>query len=158
VQQQLEMPRARRDHLLQAVAEGGQPHPIALPLREPGEGRDEHARVRELVDRTARIVHGPRHVEREEHAGVGVGLVLLDVEAVGARVRLPVDAAEVIARLVLPMLREVETEPLLRGPVQSVHEPVHDRAREERQVGDAREERGIKEGLRGSQLRMEAEG
>jgi hypothetical protein len=46
------------------------------------------------------------------------------------------------------MLGKVEREPFPRGTVHSVQKTVHDRPRQERQVGDPREKRGIEEGGR----------
>ena len=148
VQQQLQMTHRRRHDIDQLFLECGQPDAIALRLRQPGQRRHEKARVVELGDGATAEVHGPRRIEREDHAGVGVGVVLLDVEAVGTSVHTPVDAAQVVTRLVRPMLREVQRRSLAQRPVLAVHEAVHHRARQQREIGNARQHGGVEKGRR----------
>ena len=63
-----------------------------------------------------------------------------------AAIEPPVDPPQVVARLVGAMLGEIQRSPRAHGAVLPVHEPVHHGAGEQRQVGDARQQRGIEEG------------
>ena len=76
---------------------------------------------------------------------VRVGFVFLQVVAIGARVQLPVDAADVVAGHVAAMLGEIHRRAEVRRPVQPVDEPVDDRLREQLEVADAREDLRVDE-------------
>ena len=118
---------------------------IALVVHEVGQARGQDARVVELGDAAAAVVHRLRHVEQHREVHVRLGFVLLDVVAVGPRPQPPVHAADVVARHVAAMLGEVDRRAEVRRLVQAVDEAVDDRARHELQVPDAREHRGIHE-------------
>src|SRR5262245_32145877 len=71
---------------------------------------------------------------------VGLLLVLLHVEAVGLAVDLPVEVAEVVARRVLAVLRELHGEPLVRAPVPPRDDTLDDQPCAEVQPRDAVED------------------
>ncbi len=89
---------------------------------------------------------------RIAEVGVGVGLVLLDVEAIGARVQPPVDAADVVAGDVAAVLGEVDRRAEVRRAVQAVDEAVDDRARQQLEVADPREDLRIDEPRAGNRV------
>src|SRR6187549_3256791 len=62
-------------------------------------------------------VHGPAHVEHDGCAGVGFFLELLHHPPIGAGDYAPVDKAQIVTRLVLPVLGEFDRETFLRGTV-----------------------------------------
>ena len=71
--------------------------------------------------------------------------VLLDVVAVGPREQPPVDAADVVAGHVAAVLGEVDRRAEVRRAMQAVDEAVDDRAREQFEVADPRENLRIDE-------------
>ena len=76
----------------------------------------------------AHLRAAPRHraadVEHDARAEVRLLLVLAHDPAIGARGDLPVDVAKVVARLIRPVLGELDREALARRPVKSGHEAV----------------------------------
>ena len=86
----------------------------------------------------ARELHRARDVEQDREVGVRVGLVLLDVVAIGARVQPPVDAADVVAGDVAAVLGEVDRGAEERRAMQAVDEALDDVAREQLEVADPR--------------------
>ena len=82
---------------------------------------------------------------RTDEVGVGVGLVLLDVVAIGPRVQPPVDAADVVAGDVAAVLGEVDRRAEERRAVQAVDEALDDGAREQLEVADPREDLRVDE-------------
>ena len=121
------------------LVEGEDADAVALPLRQVGEARREKRSVFELGHPAAREAHRPRDVEQDREVGVGVGVVLLDVVAIGARVQPPVDAPDVVAGDVAAVLGEVDRRAEKRRAMQAVDEPVDDVAGEQLEVADARE-------------------
>src|SRR5262249_51295716 len=118
---------------------------IALPLRQVGEAGADEAGVFQLRDAAAGELHRPRDVEQHRQVGVGVGLVLLDVEAIGAGIEAPVDAADVVAGDVAAVLGEVDRGTEVRRAVQAVDEPLDDVARQQLEVADPRQDLRIDE-------------
>ena len=131
------------------VVERREPDAVALRAREIGEARREIAAVVELGHaprlplRVAAIAHRRRHVEQHDEVRVRVRLELLHVVAVAPRVQAPVDAPDVVARHVRAMLGEVGGRPEVRRPMQAVDEPLDDDLREQLQIPDPGEDRGI---------------
>jgi hypothetical protein len=101
--------------------------------------------VLELRDPPAREIHRARNVENHREVGVGVGLILLQVVAVGSRVQLPVHPPDVVARHVAAVLGEIDRRAEVRRPVQPVDEPVNYGLREQFEVPNPREDLGIDE-------------
>ena len=147
-QEQLQMTHRGGHDIDQLFLERGQPDTIALRLRQPSQRRHEKTRVVELGDRPAAKVHRARRIEREDHPGVGIGVVLLDVEPVGASVHAPIDTTQVIAGLIRAMLGEIQRRTFAQRSVLAVHEAIHDRARQQREIGDARQQGGVEKGGR----------
>ena len=152
VQHHVEVLRRRRHVRDDVVVEGDDADAVALPLREVGEARAEIAAVFELRDAAARELHRLRDVEQDREVGVGVGFVLLDVVAVGARVQPPVDAADVVAGDVAAVLGEVDRRAEERRAVQAVDEAVDDGPREQLEVADPREDLRIDEPRAGDRV------
>src|SRR5688500_4578246 len=71
---------------------------------------------------------------------VRVALVLFDVETVRAREQLPVQVAQVVARHVLAVLREVCRKAEVRRAMKARYEAFDDRARYELKRVDARQD------------------
>ena len=102
----------------------------------------------------AAVVHRLRHVEQHREVHVRLGFVLLDVVAIRPRPQPPVHAPDVVAGHVPAVLRKVDRGAEIRRLVQPVDEPVHDRARHEIQVPDAREHNGIHEPGAGNRVNL----
>jgi len=102
---------------------------VLLLHDEVAEGGRDGGRVVEFRLVFGLVVHRLRSVEQDVRAEVRLLLVLLDVEAVGAAVDLPVEEPEVVARRVLAVLGEFDGEPVVRALVESAHESFHDRPR-----------------------------
>ena len=127
---------ARRDELLQLVREEEQGDAVVIAHRRD---RQERAHVRRelplaLPDgaepRRGRHVHGEVHVQRT------LLPVLLDVRDAHAGGDVPVDAADVVAGLVLAHLLEVETRPLEHAAVGAEQELVGEHARLDLDLAD----------------------
>jgi hypothetical protein len=112
------------------------PDAIALPLREVGEARPDVRRVFQLGNAAAGERHRSRDIEQDREIGVGVGLVLLDVVAIGARVQPPVDAADVVAGDVAAMFGEVDRRAEVRRAMEAVDESLDDGPRQDLEVAD----------------------
>ena len=145
VQHDVEVLRRRRHVRHDLGVERHDADPIALLLRHVGEARAEKRPVLELRHPAAREPHRLRDVEQNREVRVGVGFVLLDVEAVGAREQAPVDAPDVVARHVAAVLGEVDRRAEIRRTVQAVDEPVDDRSREQIEAADPREDDRVDE-------------
>src|SRR5436190_10632583 len=136
----------RRRHVLHdVVVEGGEADAVPLAVHHVGEAGGEDPAVLELADAAAAERHRLRDVEQTGEVDVGVGLVLLDIEAIGAPEQLPVDAADVVAGGVAAVLGEVDRRAELRRAVHPVDEPLDDRARHHLEVADACEDDGVHE-------------
>ena len=102
-----------------AVVEGDQADGVALPVHQVRERRRQVRAVLELRHAARAVAHRRADVEQEVAPEVGLFLELLDVVAIGARVDLPVDRRQVVARDVLPVLGELDAEALERAAVQA---------------------------------------
>ena len=136
----------RRRHVLDDVAvERHQADAIALPVDQVGQATGEHLAVLELGHATAAEPHRFRDVQQHREVGVRVGLVLLDVIAIGAGVQTPVHAADVVARHVAAVLGEIDRRAEVRRAVNAVDEPVDHGARHQLEIANAREDGRINE-------------
>src|ERR1044071_6182771 len=135
---------------LSALGAGGETrlaealHATADRLTRRGEGcerRGEELRVLKLGDAALapRVMHRPARVHQERDLRVRVGAVLLDEEAVGAPEQTPVEVAQIVARVVLPVLRELGREPRERRTVQPRDEALDHRPRQQLQRPYARQ-------------------
>jgi len=70
-------------------------------------------------------------------------LELFDVEPVGASVEPPVDAAQVVAELIVPVLGKLDTEALERAPVKARQEAVHHEAGSQLEAGQVPQQRQV---------------
>jgi hypothetical protein len=145
VEQHVEM-FCRRRHVRDDLAvEGDDADAVPLPVREVRQARGEIAAVFQLGHLAALEPHRFRDVEEDAEVGVRVRFVLFHVEAVGAREQAPVDAADVVAGNVAAVLGEVDRRSEIGRAVETVDEAVDDRPREQVEIADPREDRGIDE-------------
>src|SRR4029079_6300761 len=122
---------------------------IPLAVHQIGETAGEDPPVIELGDTAAAEAHRLLHGQQHREVGVGVGLVLLYIEAVGTAEQLPVDAADVVAGGVAAVLGEVDGGAEVRRPVHPVDEPVDDRAGDQLEIAHACEDHGVHEACPG---------
>src|SRR5512141_2615143 len=105
--------RARRNHRADGVVEGDEPGGVPLPKQHQRQGGDQPAGIVE-VGKHGGGISAPGHragcVADHDGAEVGLLLELLDVEPVVAAEYLPVDVAELVARLVHAVFREFDGE------------------------------------------------
>lgn len=140
-----------RRHVLDDVpVERRQPDAIALRAGEPRERRREPARIVEFAHAPralggAPIAHRGRHVEQHDEIRVRLRLELLYIETVAAREEPPVDSADVVARHVRPVFREIRGRPEMRRAMQPVHESLDHRACQQLEIADPREDGGIEQ-------------
>jgi hypothetical protein len=135
---------ARRQHADDRVVEGRERHSIALPVHQVGERGGEHLRVLDLLHPVAPSVpHRGADVEQDVAIEVRFLLELLHVIAIAPRVHLPVDAGEVVARQILPVLGEFHAEALERAAMQSGKKSFDDGARLQLERPQARDDGGV---------------
>ena len=128
VQHRVHVLGRRRHELDHVVVEGGEADAITLVVHQVGQAGGDDARVVELGDAAAAVVHRLRHVQQHREVHVRLGLVLLDVEPVGARPHAPVHPADIVAGHVAAVLGKVHRGAEVRRLVQAVDEAVDDRA------------------------------
>ena len=146
-EQRAQVPRtdARRQPAENAVVERHQACRVALAGHQVRERGGQARSVLALRHRARAVAHRRADVEQQVRAEVRLLLVLLHVIPVGPRVHLPVDRGEIVARQVLPVLRELHAEPLQRAAVQPRQEALDDGARLELEAADPRDDGGIEE-------------
>jgi hypothetical protein len=152
MQDDIEVLRRRRDLRDDVVVERDGADAVALALRQVGETGADVAAVIQLRDPLAGELHRSRDVEQHRQVGVGVGLVLLHVVAIGAREQPPVDPADVVAGDVAAVLGEVDRGAEERRPVVAVDEPFDDVARQQLEVADARQDLRVDESGAGNRV------
>src|SRR5262249_15641287 len=76
------------------------------------------------------ISHAAAGIDQEIRAEVCFLLVFLDVVTIRLTVRSPVDVPNLVARIVLPMLGELDPETLIRRLVNAGEEPFNESARD----------------------------
>ena len=103
---------------------------VALPVHQERERGGEHGAVFHLAHRRgAAVAIDALDIEQQMALEVGLLLEPLDVMPVAARVDLPVDGGQIVARQVLPVLGELDAEPLVRTAMQPRHESLDHRPR-----------------------------
>ena len=121
--------RARRQHGPDVVVEGDEAGRVALAQQDQRERGDEPLRVGELRQHGVRAA-GPGHraagVAHHHGAEVGLLLELLHVQAVVAAQDLPVHVAQLVARLIHPVLGELDGEPSAGRSVEAGQEAFDD--------------------------------
>ena len=135
--------RARRQQRRNAVVERDQAERIALPMHQVGERAGEIRRVLQLGDLAGAVAHRSADVEQQVAREVGFLFVLLDEVLVGAREHLPVERGEIVAGQILPVLRELDAESLVRTAMQAGQEALDDRPRLEIDRAEPRDDRRI---------------
>ena len=105
-------PLLRRDEQLDAVGEDHQPDPVVALDGGVGEHR-RHLRGHFVLELGAAAERARRRdVDQQHHGQLALLAVLLDVGEAGAGGDVPVDRADVVARLVLAHLLELHAAPL----------------------------------------------
>ena len=110
---------------------------VLLPEQQVAEAGGDGAGVVVLVQRPAAVVHRLADVDDQVAAQVGLGLVLLDVEAVGLGPDLPVEVADVVAGGVLAVLHELDGVAEERALVHAGDEALDDLPGPQVEPGDA---------------------
>ena len=87
-----------------------------------------------------RVVHRRAGVDQQVTLRVRVGAILLDEVAIGAAEQTPIEIAQIVAGIVLAILGELGREARERRTMQTRHETFDDRAREQFERADAREQ------------------
>src|SRR5262249_12196831 len=103
---------------------GCQADAVGLLHDEVAEGRGRGAGQIVLRDLAGPVAHRFAGLDQKPADEVGFELVLLEVEAFGAAVDLPVDVADVIAGDVFAMLSELDREPVVLALVPAGDEPL----------------------------------
>ena len=117
----------RRQALANLLVERDQADRVLLVDHQVAERRRQADAVLELGQLLAvSVAHRPRQVHHQVAGQVGLGLELLDVEAVGLGVDVPVDVRDVVAGGVLAVLGELDRETLERAGVQPGDEALDD--------------------------------
>ena len=134
----------RRQALANLLVEGDQADRVLLVDHQVAERRGQADRVLELGQFLAiGVAHRSRQVHHQVAGQVGLGLELLDVEAIGLGVDVPVDVRDVVARGVLAVLRELDREALERAGVQTRDEPLDDELGAEVEPGHLADDLGL---------------
>ena len=131
--------RARRQVLPGLLVEQHQPGRIALLRQQVGERRRQVARVGQLRHALAPVAHRRRRIDEQERAHLRLVLEALDVVAVDAADRLPVDAADVVAGRVLLVLGELDRRAGVRVLVHARERALDDHARAHAHRPEARD-------------------
>jgi hypothetical protein len=121
--------RAGRQHVADAVVEREQADGVSLTVHQVRQCPGQVRRVLELGHLMRAVAHRAAHVEQDVALEVGLFLELLDDVPVRARIDFPVERREVVAREVLPVLGELDAEPLERAAMQSRQESFDDGSR-----------------------------
>ena len=122
-----------------------QPDAVRLPQHEVAHRRRRRARQVVLREPPRAVLHRLAGVNDEPRDEVGLLLVLLEVEPLGAAVDLPVDVLDVVAGGVLAVLRELDREPVPRAPVPPGEVALDELPRLQFEAVDAGENRRIRE-------------
>ncbi len=88
--------------------------------------------------------HRPAGVQHQVRLQVCLFLVLLDVEAVGSPVDLPVNVTDLITRHVRPVFRKLHAEAVIGAAMESRNEAFHDQPRPQLHVGQFGDDMGKK--------------
>src|SRR5205814_2247245 len=155
----VQMLRRWRYVLSELAVEGDESDAIALRARQIRQAGSEIAAIIELAERLRRaplrrrsIMHRRRRIEQHGEVRVRIGLELLDEMPVAPRKQLPVDAADVVARQVRPVLGEIHRRPEMRRAVQPVDDSLGHEARDELEIADPCEHGRIDQSSVGSGL------
>ena len=140
--------RARGHDLADGAVEGDAPDGVHLLEDHVRQASGSGASVVVLVQRSVAVVHRLGDIDDQMAAEVGLGLVLLDVEAVGLGPDLPVEVANVVANAVLAVLHELDGVPEHRALVHAGDEPLDDLASAKIEAGDLRDRRRVQKAQR----------
>ena len=125
------------------IGEGHDAGGVLLLENQISERGGEGAGVVEFGDAVGGIVHRCAGVEQQVGAQVGFVLVLFDHVAVEFAERLPVDAADLVARRILAVLFELDAEAFGAALVHAGHQPFDHPTRAQGEIGDARQHLGV---------------
>src|SRR5215467_2622617 len=108
--------------------------PIALMVGEVRQARRQDPRIIDLLDLSGAVIHRSADVQQYKDASVRLALVQLDIQTVGPRKHIPVNAPDFVPRHVLSVRCEVDTETCVGRPMQTLNKSFDNRARDEFQV------------------------
>lgn len=127
--------RLRRDELPRLAVVRQQPDRVELPEQQVRQAGGHLLGEPELAQRLLPLVgHAPARVHHQHRLQVRLVLVLLDEVAVGLAERPPVDAADLVAGVVLAVLGELQAEPFKRAAVDARQKSLHHVPRDQRQA------------------------
>ena len=135
--------RACANEIANLVIEEGQADRVLLAKKQVGQGGGHHHAVIKLADPAGGVVHGLRGVQQDVGVEVGLLLVLLDVETIGAAEDLPVNVTDIISGDIFPVLGKLDAEAVIRTSMQTRDETLHDQPGLDLQPGYAVEDLGI---------------
>ena len=100
---------------------------VILLEQEPRQRRRQDLGAFELraPRRPAPILHGRARVADDIEPRIGLLHVSLDAEPVAPRVQPPIQVPQIVPRLVIPVIAELDAEPVKRAVVQPAQEPLH---------------------------------
>ncbi len=93
--------------------------------------------------RPPRVGHARRAINDEVRLEISFFFIFFDEVTIGLTERPPVDMPDLVARAVLPMLGELDGEPLKRALVQPRHDPFDDESRQQFQPAKFRQGRRV---------------
>jgi hypothetical protein len=116
-----------------------------LPRRHIGQARAKIFAELQLADTFAAEAHRRAAVEHDHQVAVGLAKKTFDIGFVGARKYVPVDIARIVAFPIRTVFDEFLAKAELRRTVQANHKTLDDRFRNQLQMGEAGEHRGIEQ-------------
>jgi hypothetical protein len=110
-------------------------------VRQRGCQADGVVELRQLLP--VGVGHAFREVHQQIAGDVRLGLILLDVKAVGLGVDEPVDVFGIVPLRVPPVLAELDAEPVKRAGVHPAEKPLDDEPRPQIEPGDGLDDFGF---------------
>src|SRR5262245_3248040 len=133
----------RRDLLHDRFCHTRQANRVALLARQIAERRHKPPAVFELRDAARAKIHRAAGIKNEAAAEIGVGLEFLDIEAVGAAIRPPVEPPQVVAGNIFAIFGEFDTGAAVRTGMPARNISLHRPPGQKRQSRQAREHLGV---------------
>ena len=115
--------------------------------RQVEERRGQIAGVIHLVDAVRAELHGVAGVEQHRQQAVGFAAKALEIQALGARIDVPIDMAKIVAGSVGAIFGELLAEAEIGRAVQAGDEAIDHGFGDQVEAGDAGEDGGVEEAL-----------
>jgi hypothetical protein len=129
--------RPRRHARPDLVVEDAAAHGVTMRERQPGKAGRERGGVVVFSEWPRGVVHACRTVHEERDAEVGLLFELLHIEAVLPSPDLPVDATQVVATDIFPVLEKLHRLPLVGALVEAGEHALDNSTRAQLQPRDA---------------------